>query len=160
MALWYFAPSITKTPVILGKLAGSEMGVDSGVNLLGGLNTEIELTAAPEPVAEPTLTPVIPLDLNVEGPKTEPRASDGGSNVPTGGGGFDNKNPGAGNGDGFGLARFGEGGELIRGVEVKVGDPQFTLLWDSEVDLDLHVVEPGGKEIYWESPKGKRGGEL
>src|SRR5205814_1440782 len=69
-------------------------------------------------------------------------------------------NPGAGDGDGFGLARFGEGGELVRGVEVKVGDPQFTLIWDSDADLDLHVIEPGGKEIYWEEPKGIQGGEL
>ena len=71
-----------------------------------------------------------------------------------------NDNPGAGEGDGFGLARFGEGGELIRGVAVKVGDPQFTLIWDTDADLDLHVIEPGGKEIYWEDPKGKKGGEL
>ena len=69
-----------------------------------------------------------------------------------------NNNPGAGDGDGFGLARFGEGGETVRGVEVKVGDPQFTLIWDTDADLDLHVIEPGGKEIYWEEPKGKPGG--
>ena len=74
----------------------------------------------------------------------------------SGGGGVDNTNPGAGDGDGFGLARFGEGGEVVRGVEVKVGDPQFTLIWDNDADLDLHVIEPGGKEIYWEEPKGNR----
>ena len=80
---------------------------------------------------------------------------------PSGGGGTPNDNPGAGDGDGFGLARFGEGGELIRGVSVKVGDPQFTLIWNTDgVDLDLHVLEPGGKEIYWEEPKGRQGGEL
>ena len=79
---------------------------------------------------------------------------------PSGGGGVDNTNPGAGEGDGFGLARFGEGGEIIRGIAVKVGDPQFTLIWDTDADLDLHVIEPGGKEIYWEEPKGKQGGEL
>ena len=79
---------------------------------------------------------------------------------PSGGGGVANDNPGAGEGDGFGLARFGEGGERIRGVAVKVGDPQFTLLWDTDADLDLHVIEPGGKEIYWEDPKGRQGGEL
>ena len=28
------------------------------------------------------------------------------------------------------------------------------------MDLDLHVIEPGGKEIYWEDPKGQQGGEL
>ncbi len=30
------------------------------------------------------------------------------------------------------MARFGNGGETIRGVKVKVGDPQFTLLWDTQ----------------------------
>ena len=52
------------------------------------------------------------------------------------------------------------GERSIRGVAVKVGDPQFTLIWDTDADLDLHVIEPGGKEIYWEEPKGKKGGEL
>lgn len=69
-------------------------------------------------------------------------------------------NPGAGQGDGFGLAKFGSGGEEVRGVKVKVGDPQFTLLWDSKADIDIHVVEPGGKEIFWNDPKGRHGGEL
>ena len=42
-----------------------------------------------------------------------------------------------------------------------MGDPQFTLIWNTDgVDLDLHVLEPGGKEIYWEDPKGSKGGEL
>ncbi len=50
---------------------------------------------------------------------------------------------------------------MIRGVSVKVGDPQFTLIWNTDgVNLDLHVLEPGGKEIYWEDPKGVKGGEL
>ena len=79
---------------------------------------------------------------------------------PIAGSGLANDNPGAGEGDGFGLARFGEGGELVREVAVKIGDPQFTLIWDTDADLDLHVIEPGGKEIYWEEPKGKQGGEL
>jgi hypothetical protein len=35
------------------------------------------------------------------------------------------------------------------------------LIWNTDgVDLDLHVLEPGGKEIYWEEPKGRQGGEL
>ena len=75
---------------------------------------------------------------------------------PSAGGGAANDNPGAGEGDGFGLARFGEGGELVRGVAVKIGDPEFTLIWDTDADLDLHVIEPGGKEIYWEEPKGSK----
>ena len=89
------------------------------------------------------------------------RSRSGGAKAPSGGGGAPNDNPGAGDGDGFGLARFGDGGEVIRGVKVKVGDPQFTLIWNTDgVDLDLHVIEPGGKEIFWEEPKGKLGGEL
>ncbi len=91
----------------------------------------------------------------------EPDLRFGMNKTATGGGGGPNDNPGAGDGDGFGLAKFGEGGELVRGVTVKVGDPQFTLIWDKDgVDLDLHVVEPSGKEIYWEEPKGAQGGEL
>ena len=43
---------------------------------------------------------------------------------------------------------------------MKVGDPQFTLLWDAKTDIDLHVIEPGGKEIFWNDPRGRHGGEL
>jgi hypothetical protein len=68
--------------------------------------------------------------------------------------------PNLGDGGEFGPARFGHGSENVRGVAIKVGDPQFTLLWDTEVDLDLHVIEPGGKEIFWESRQGNKGGEL
>ena len=67
---------------------------------------------------------------------------------------------GAGGGAEFGVARFGEGLETIQGVEVKVGDPQFTLIWDSEADIDLHVLEPGGAHIYWSNRQGAKGGEL
>lgn len=73
--------------------------------------------------------------------------------------------PGAGGGsggDGFGETRFGPGTEKVRGVTVKTGDPQFTLLWDTQVDLDLHVTEPGGAQLFWKV-KGKptaRGGML
>jgi hypothetical protein len=77
------------------------------------------------------------------------------------GGAVNLPNPGAGGqGDGFGMAKFGHGTELVGGIGVKVGDPQFTLIWDSEADIDLHVIEPGGKEIYWEVPHGNKGGEL
>jgi hypothetical protein len=101
--------------------------------------------------------PLTHLDLD----PIEPQVTARRTKAPSAGGGRPNDNPGAGDGDGFGLARFGEGGELIRGVQVKVGDPQFTLIWDTDaVDLDLHVIEPGGKEIYWEDPKGNKGGEL
>jgi hypothetical protein len=62
--------------------------------------------------------------------------------------------------DGFGVSQFEGVSEKVQGVSVKIGDPQFTLIWDSDADLDLHVIEPGGDEIYWEYRKGKRGGEL
>jgi hypothetical protein len=156
LALWYFAPPIRRAIHINGRLAGSQEGVPDGLNLKGGLNTALEmpemtgnqLEAATEPLLELKPTALEPVAPAARGAKA------------AGGGGLNNPNPGAGDGDGFGLARFGDGGELIRGVAVKVGDPQFTLIWDSDADLDLHVIEPGGKEIYWEDPKGKQGGEL
>lgn len=160
MALWYIAPRLQTTRVIDTRLMGSEMGVEEGLTATGGLNTEFEMPLSPDtidtmPVAEAS---------SLESPVLDPQLSDlfkkSGSDRPSAAGGVDNPNPGAGNGDGFGLARFGEGGESIRGIEVRVGDPQFTLLWDTPVDLDLHVIEPGGKEIYWEDPKGRHGGEL
>jgi hypothetical protein len=155
MALWYFAPPIRSPIRFDSRLAGSPEGVPEGLNLAGGLNTPL---AMPEILGDAAdRSPEALLELRA--PELEPAASPRGSKA-TGGGGLDNPNPGAGAGDGFGLARFGDGGELIRGVEVKVGDPQFTLIWDTDADLDLHVVEPGGKEIYWEEPKGKQGGEL
>lgn len=61
---------------------------------------------------------------------------------------------------GFGETRFAEPTETVQGVEVRVGDPQFTLIWDSPADIDLHVEEPGGSHIYWASRRGSQGGEL
>jgi hypothetical protein len=157
LALWYTAPRPPQARPFDTRLAGSENGVDYGLELAGGLNTPIELTTATTPSPGPSASPLQTLELETLMPPVENLNV---AEKPSGGGGIENLNPGAGNGDGFGLARFGEGGENINGVAVKVGDPQFTLIWDSEVDLDLHVIEPGGKEIYWESPKGKFGGEL
>lgn len=157
LAFLYLAPRSAPPRVIDSRLAGSDMGVEEGLSATGGLNTPIELAASPDPSPDPTTAVLKPLDMeSVEASL----ARLPGAVKPSGGGGMNNLNPGAGNGDGFGLARFGDGGENIRGVDVKVGDPQFTLLWDSEADLDLHVIEPGGKEIYWEEPTGKFGGEL
>lgn len=62
--------------------------------------------------------------------------------------------------EGFGLSQFEGLSEKVQGVSVKIGDPQFTLIWDTNADLDIHVIEPGGAEIYWEHRMGKRGGEL
>jgi hypothetical protein len=156
LALWYFAPPLRRAIQFDSRLAGSPKGVAEGLTLTGGMNTTLampELTGTSKEAVGDELLELKPIKLEaVLAPARGSR--------PSGGGGVDNTNPGAGEGDGFGLARFGEGGELIRGVAVKVGDPQFTLIWDTDADLDLHVIEPGGKEIYWEEPKGKQGGEL
>jgi hypothetical protein len=160
LACWYFAPH-AKGPVTFdSRLAGSPHGVAEGEMLTGGLNTPLPMPAAPM-ADETTLAIESPSLAQLELASLEPEIRFRTAKNPSGGGGQPNDNPGAGDGDGFGLARFGEGGELIRGVSVKVGDPQFTLIWNTDgVDLDLHVIEPGGKEIYWEEPKGKQGGEL
>jgi hypothetical protein len=157
LACWYFAPRNDGPIAFDSRLAGSPRGVLGAESLTGGLNT---LLPIPPPLPEstslasPILTPLelVPLEPDLRFQRNR---------KPSARGGEANDNPGAGDGDGFGLARFGEGGELIRGVSVKVGDPQFTLIWNADgVDLDLHVIEPGGKEIYWEEPKGAKGGEL
>jgi hypothetical protein len=159
LACWYFSPPAHKPVSFDSRLAGSLNGVMDGETLAGGLNTPLPMPSAP--LADNTVAADSSGFAQLELAKLEPDVKLHGAKSPSAGGGQSNDNPGAGDGDGFGLARFGDGGELIHGVAVKVGDPQFTLIWNSDgVDLDLHVIEPGGKEIYWEEPKGARGGEL
>jgi hypothetical protein len=45
-------------------------------------------------------------------------------------------------------------------TEVGTGDVQVTLTWDADSDVDLHVVEPGGEEIYFGRRVSSTGGEL
>ena len=45
-------------------------------------------------------------------------------------------------------------------IEVGTGDVQVTLTWDADSDVDLHVVEPGGEEIYWGNHSSTNGGTL
>ena len=146
LGLWFFSPPRSKVQTFDTRLAGSDLGADTGLTPLGGLDTPVTLPDAVQPTTTTsTLERIKPveLDTNVTAGIT--------GNV---------ANPGAGAGDGFGVAKFGSGGESVKGVEVKVGDPQFTLIWDSVADIDLHVIEPGGKEIYWNDTKGRFGGEL
>ena len=161
-AFWFFSPSLNPPKIIDTRLAGSEFGDESGTSLTGGLGMDTPL-AMPEIANAPRLEEVAPTltspalsDVNVElsnrATPPEGAANGGGQNL---------TNPGqGGSGDGFGVARFGHGGERINGVDVKVGDPQFTLIWDTRADLDLHVLEPGGSHIYWEERNGKQGAEL
>jgi hypothetical protein len=47
------------------------------------------------------------------------------------------------------------------GIELGTGEMQLTLQWDSSADLDLHVTEPDGTELYWQSPgPSTSGGKL
>lgn len=40
------------------------------------------------------------------------------------------------------------------------GDLKVTLLWDFPGDIDLHVVEPNGNEIFFRQPESASGGQL
>jgi uncharacterized protein DUF6777 len=45
-------------------------------------------------------------------------------------------------------------------VELGTGDVQVTLLWNSGADLDLHVTDPQGSEIYFGQPTSPSGGQI
>jgi hypothetical protein len=48
-----------------------------------------------------------------------------------------------------------------RAAEIEaIGDLVVSLLWQSVVDLDLHVIDPRGEEIYFENPRSLTGGML
>jgi hypothetical protein len=40
------------------------------------------------------------------------------------------------------------------------GDVQVTVAWDTDADVDLHVVDPAGSEIYWANRQSSSGGQL
>lgn len=141
-----------KEKVAFDTSLGSAFGEEDGLERLGGFDEELV-----EPLElDPAALAADPL-FSAEAPGMELTAERILADAvrPELGGG----QTGVGGGD-FGIARFGEGLETIRGVEVKVGDPQFTLIWDTGADIDLHVVEPGGSHIYWAERRGDNGGEL
>jgi hypothetical protein len=45
-------------------------------------------------------------------------------------------------------------------LNLGTGDVQVTLLWADGNDLDLHVIDPSGAEIYFANPKSPTGGTL
>jgi hypothetical protein len=45
-------------------------------------------------------------------------------------------------------------------TQVGTGDVQVSLSWDTETDVDLHVLDPSGEEIYYGNDKAASGGEL
>ncbi|MDA1081569.1 MAG: hypothetical protein O2973_07805 [Gemmatimonadetes bacterium] len=45
-------------------------------------------------------------------------------------------------------------------ISVGTGDVQVNITWDSPADVDLHVVDPLGEEIYWAHKTAVSGGQL
>jgi hypothetical protein len=45
-------------------------------------------------------------------------------------------------------------------VSVGSGELQVSVSWDADSDVDLHVVDPNGDEIFWSSMTSPSGGEL
>ena len=48
----------------------------------------------------------------------------------------------------------------VVGIPVASGDVEVTVSWDSHADLDLHVADPNGDEVYFDSETVESGGEL
>jgi hypothetical protein len=51
-------------------------------------------------------------------------------------------------------------GSDVQDVVLGTGDVQVTLRWDSSADLDLHVIDPWGDEIFFGQKWSESGGEL
>ena len=110
LAFWYFAPKVNQSAKFDSRLAGSERGVEDGLESLGGLNTTLTMPEVPTPspdIPDPVLSSIKPLEIEPVQPKVTSLV---GSDRASAEGGMKNNNPGAGAGDGFGLARFGQGG--------------------------------------------------
>lgn len=45
-------------------------------------------------------------------------------------------------------------------IELGTGDVQVTVQWNSAADIDLHVIDPDGEEIYFVNTTSQSGGEL
>lgn len=65
-------------------------------------------------------------------------------------------------GDDDGGEADGDGAPLeeVDGIELGTGDVQATLIWETGDDMDLHVVDPDGFEIYFADEESPSGGEL
>ncbi len=67
-------------------------------------------------------------------------------------------------GPGVGIKISVEGGGAQTGSTIPgnlgTGDVQVTLLWDSVADLDLHVIDPFGEEVWFGEALSSSGGEL
>jgi len=50
--------------------------------------------------------------------------------------------------------------QAVQVTTVGTGDVQISVTWNSAADVDLHLVEPNGNEIYYGNPRSSTGGEL
>lgn len=50
--------------------------------------------------------------------------------------------------------------ELLRQHHAGSGDIRISLMWNNKNDLDLHVVDPNGEEIYYQHRRARSGGLL
>ena len=50
--------------------------------------------------------------------------------------------------------------EVLVYVIAVSGDVQVSVSWDTASDIDLHVVDPSGEEVYWGNPSSRSGGQL
>ncbi|MCH7639118.1 MAG: hypothetical protein IH855_06605 [Bacteroidetes bacterium] len=59
------------------------------------------------------------------------------------------------------IPQNGTGGTtVVDGVEVGTGDVRVTLTWNTSADIDLHVTDPMGEEVYFGNRQATSGGEL
>jgi hypothetical protein len=50
--------------------------------------------------------------------------------------------------------------QTVEAKQVGTGEVQVSVSWDAESDVDLHVVDPAGDEIYYDEASSASGGEL
>ncbi len=55
----------------------------------------------------------------------------------------------------FGVGPYSDKILVNIGPTIRVRDLEVTLTWNTLVDMDLHVIEPSGAHVYWESKNGR-----
>jgi hypothetical protein len=61
-------------------------------------------------------------------------------------------------GDGATIGAYSE--QAMRMFRVGTGDVQISISWTGASDVDLHVFDPSGEEVYWANRVAASGGEL
>ena len=50
--------------------------------------------------------------------------------------------------------------QKVDAIQVGTGEVQVSVQWDGDSDVDLHVVDPNGDEVFWDNTSIASGGEL